>query len=81
MLPESSSRVHKQFILKTPIKSLESRGFFWDGRLTANNQYFNLGLNKTSIQLLNMYNVLFSMPRFSTSYPMNNIPFLEIKLY
>jgi hypothetical protein len=62
MLAESSSRGHKQFILKTPIKSFESHRFFWDGRPTANNQYFNLGLNKISMQLLNMYNVLFSMP-------------------
>jgi hypothetical protein len=31
-------------ILKTAIKSFESRRFFWVGRLTANKQYFNLGL-------------------------------------
>ena len=29
---------------KTAIKSFVSRGFFWVGRLTANKQYFNLGL-------------------------------------
>ena len=42
---------------KTTIKSFESRGFFWVGRLMANNQYFNLGLaskKKTRIT----YNVL-----------------------
>jgi hypothetical protein len=31
-------------ILKTAIKSFELRRFFWVGRLTANKQYFNLGL-------------------------------------
>ena len=34
----------KKKILKTAIKSFESRGFFWVGRLTANEQHFNLGL-------------------------------------
>jgi hypothetical protein len=28
---------------KTAIKSFESHGFFWVGRLTASKQYFNLG--------------------------------------
>jgi hypothetical protein len=41
-------RNNKKIILKTAIKSFESRGFFWICRLTANKQYFNLGL--TSIK-------------------------------
>jgi hypothetical protein len=35
---------NKKIILKTSMKSFESRRFFWVGRLTANKQYFNLGL-------------------------------------
>jgi hypothetical protein len=38
------------FNLKTAIKSFESCGYFWVGRLTANNQYFNLGLTVMYIQ-------------------------------
>ena len=37
--------VNKKNNLKTSIKYFESRGFFWVGRLMANNQYFNLGLS------------------------------------
>ena len=39
-------RNKKNIILKTAIKSFESHKFFWVGRLTANNQYFNLGLSE-----------------------------------
>ena len=38
------SEIKKKNVLETTIKSFESRGFFWVGRLTAYNQYFNLGL-------------------------------------
>ena len=34
----------KKKILRTAIKSFESRVFFWVGRLTANKWHFNLGL-------------------------------------
>jgi hypothetical protein len=40
----------KKKIFKTAIKSFESCGYFWVGRLTANNQYFNLGLTVMYIQ-------------------------------
>jgi hypothetical protein len=39
-------RNKKNIILKTAIKSFESHRFFWVGRPTANNQYFNLGLSE-----------------------------------
>ena len=34
---------NKKKNLKTAIKSFESHGFIWVGRLTANKRYFNLG--------------------------------------
>jgi hypothetical protein len=40
-IPETGTKIF--FFLKTAIKSFESCGFFWVGRLTANKQHFNLG--------------------------------------
>ena len=48
--PERKFRKYKKKNFKTAIKSFESCGYFWVGRLTANNQYFNLGLTVMYIQ-------------------------------
>jgi hypothetical protein len=59
-----------KIILKTAIKSFESRRFFWVGRLTVNKQHFNLGLIVIKLIILitlvtNLWNLYFFMKNYS----------------
>jgi hypothetical protein len=51
----------KKKIFKTAIKSFESCGYFWVGRLTANNQYF-------------YYQVLTMKKWWNLGAPLGNLP-------
>ena len=55
LLKHGTDRKWEKIILKTAIKSFESCRFFWVVRLTANKQYFNLGLISTIYYHLAFY--------------------------
>ena len=61
------------FFFKRQYKSFESRIYFWFGRLTANNLYFNLGLGKLSDSFLIRYTkelwLFYIKKRWATQWP------------